>query len=129
MSTYAATKHAVEGYSESLDHEVRGFGIRVITVEPGFTRTNLGHDNSGPERPLLEYEALRQRVTARVSTNIEHGADPDSVAQVVTHAAIDPSPRLRYAVGREARLLRFLRSIAPAALVDQGVRKTFGVAS
>ena len=42
MSVYAATKHAVEGYSESLDHEVRNFGVRVIVVEPGFTRTNLG---------------------------------------------------------------------------------------
>src|SRR5207245_1399615 len=45
MSTYAATKHAVEGYSESLDHEVRDFGIRVIGVAPGFMRTNLSRNN------------------------------------------------------------------------------------
>ena len=44
MSVYAASKHAVEGYSESLDHEVRNFGVRVILVEPGFTRTNLGRE-------------------------------------------------------------------------------------
>src|SRR5204862_6279599 len=36
---YAATKHAVEGYSESLDHEVREFGVRVLLVEPAYTRT------------------------------------------------------------------------------------------
>src|SRR5262249_31133889 len=41
MSIYAASKHALEGYSESVDHEVRNFGVRVIVVEPGFTRTNL----------------------------------------------------------------------------------------
>jgi short-subunit dehydrogenase len=129
MSTYAATKHAVEGFSESLDHEVRGFGIRVIVVEPGFTRTNLGRHNGLPQRRLSEYDELRQRVTARVNESIGRGADPASVAEVVARAANEPNPRLRYPVGREAKLLRFLRSIAPAALVDQGVRKTFGVAS
>jgi NAD(P)-dependent dehydrogenase (short-subunit alcohol dehydrogenase family) len=41
MGIYAAAKHAIEGYSESLDHEVRQFGIRVSVVQPGFTRTSL----------------------------------------------------------------------------------------
>src|SRR5215216_5641578 len=36
---YAATKHAIEGYSESLDHEVREHGVRVLLVEPGYTNT------------------------------------------------------------------------------------------
>src|SRR5437763_9344685 len=36
---YAATKHAVEGYSESLDHELRTRGIRVSVVEPAYTKT------------------------------------------------------------------------------------------
>lgn len=41
MGLYAAAKHAVEGMSETLDHEVRQFGIRVSLVEPGFTKSNL----------------------------------------------------------------------------------------
>lgn len=41
MGLYSASKHAVEGMSETLDHEVRQFGIRVALVEPSFTRTNL----------------------------------------------------------------------------------------
>src|SRR5712671_5286667 len=45
MGIYAATKHAIEGYSESLDHEVRRFGIRVSMIEPGFTRTNLNQNS------------------------------------------------------------------------------------
>lgn len=49
---YAATKHAVEGYSESLDHEVRTLGIRVLLVEPGFTRIALDHNAPKPDRPL-----------------------------------------------------------------------------
>ncbi len=129
MSAYAATKHAVEGWSESLDHEVRSFGIRVIVIEPGFTRTNLGRQNSGAEKRLPEYDDARQRVIARVRDSIERGVDPAIVAEVVFRAASDATPRLRYPVGREAKLLRLLRSIAPAALVDQGVRKSFGVTS
>jgi len=129
MSTYAATKHAVEGYSESLDHEVRGFGVRVIVVEPAVTRTNLGRHNGNAHDRLAAYDIERERVIARIGDNIERGVDPAIVAKVVLRAATDVTPRLHYPVGREAKFLRLLRSIAPAALVDQGVRKSFGVAS
>lgn len=128
MSVYAATKHAVEGYSESLDHEVRGFGIRVIVVEPGFTRTNFGHDTANG-RGMAEYRSDRQRAAASIRQSIRDGADPKVVADVIVRAAEAANPALHYQAGRSARLLRVLRSVAPAALVDQGVRKTFGVAS
>ena len=41
FALYASTKHAIEGYSESLDHELRPFGIRVVLVEPAYTRTSF----------------------------------------------------------------------------------------
>ncbi|PYQ53037.1 MAG: short-chain dehydrogenase/reductase [Acidobacteria bacterium] len=128
MSVYAATKHAVEGYSESLDHEVRNFGVRVIVVEPGFTRTNLSRHN-GNGHPVSEYNMDRERAAASIEEHIKHGADPAAVADVVARAATARTPALHYQVGANARLLRVLRSIAPAGLVDRGVRKTFGVAS
>jgi len=128
MSAYAATKHAVEGYSESVDHEVRGFGIRVIVIEPGFTRTNLGSQN-GNGHPVSAYSMDRERAAASIREHIERGADPAAVADVVVRAATTSTPALHYQVGANARLLRVLRSIAPAALVDRGVRKTLGVAS
>jgi NAD(P)-dependent dehydrogenase (short-subunit alcohol dehydrogenase family) len=40
FALYSSTKHAVEGYSESIDHELRPFGIRVVLVEPAYTRTS-----------------------------------------------------------------------------------------
>ncbi len=127
MSVYAASKHAVEGFSESLDHEVRGFGVRVIVVEPNFTRTALGHHSRGTENPLPEYDNMRQRVLARITDYIEHGADPAVVAHVVARAVTDPTPRLRYPVGRQAKLLRMLRSVAPVPVFDKGIRKTYGL--
>lgn len=128
MSVYAATKHAVEGYSESLDHEVRNFGVRVIVVEPGFTRTSLGRHN-GNGYPVSAYSMDRERAATRIEEHIKHGADPKSVADVVARAATARTPAPRYQVGANARLLRVLRSIAPAAMVDRGVRRTFGVTS
>jgi len=127
MSIYAATKHAVEGYSESLDHEVRTFGVRVIVVEPGFTRTGLGHNTRAAQRVLAAYRDDRQRVSARLNDNIDHGADPAVVARIVAEAATAASPRLRYQAGREARLLRILRSIGPSSAMDKGIRKEFGL--
>lgn len=128
MSIYAATKHAVEGYSESLDHEVRNFGVRVIVVEPGFTQTNLGRHN-GKGYPVSEYSMDRERAAASIEQHIEHGADPAIVAGVVVRAATAHTPDLHYQAGANARLLRVLRSLAPAGLVDRGVRRTFGVTS
>src|SRR5207245_8210356 len=122
---YAATKHAVEGYSESLDHEVRNFGIRVVAVEPGFTRTNLGrHTQNGHH--ISEYRSDRERVAASIRENIARGADPSVIAQVVARAATASNPRLHYQAGPGARLLRILRSIAPVSVLDQGIRREFG---
>ena len=56
---YAATKHAIEGYSESLDHELRAFGIRVALVEPGYTRTPFEENKPKPDRSLSVYDAAR----------------------------------------------------------------------
>jgi NAD(P)-dependent dehydrogenase (short-subunit alcohol dehydrogenase family) len=127
MSIYAATKHAVEGYSESLDHEVRNFGVHVIAVEPGFTRTNLGRHGPTAQQMMSEYADDRERVLARVQGNIERGADPALIADVVARAATARAPALHYQAGPGARLLRILRSVAPSSVLDKGIRKEFGL--
>ena len=48
MAAYAASKHAVEGYSESLDHEVREHGVRALLVEPAITNTGFEANRRGP---------------------------------------------------------------------------------
>jgi len=126
LSAYAATKHAVEGYSESLDHEVRRFGVRVLVVEPGFTRTNISRENMA-SNTLPAYGDERTRVALRVRDSIERGVEPSVIAEVVVRAARAKHPRLHYQAGRGARLLRILRSIAPAAVLDNGIRKQFGL--
>src|SRR6185436_14824054 len=55
MALYAATKHAVAGYSESLDHELRTRGIRVSVIEPAYTRTHFEANLLQPDATLDEY--------------------------------------------------------------------------
>ncbi len=54
---YAATKHAIEGYSESLDHEVRGWGIRASVIEPAYTKTTFEANLLAPDAPLVRLPA------------------------------------------------------------------------
>jgi short-subunit dehydrogenase len=105
MGIYAAAKHAIEGYPESLDHEVRQFGIRVSVVQPGFTRTSLSQNSQLVHQALDEYSSDRGLALAAVVKNIANGARPDRVASVIIAALTDRTPRLRYPGGREAKLL------------------------
>ncbi|MGH9739047.1 MAG: oxidoreductase [Candidatus Acidiferrales bacterium] len=127
MGIYAASKHALEGYSESLDHEVRQFGIRVSIIEPGFTRTNLEQHGRLAGQLLSVYAPDRNSSLAAIKESITKGEDPARVASVVVKAIADRSPRLRYQAGREARILSLLKKLAPAQLLDRGIRKQFGL--
>jgi short-subunit dehydrogenase len=60
MAIYGATKHAVEGYAESVDHEVREYGVRVLLVEPAYTSTCFDANGVEPDSPLSVYAEKRQ---------------------------------------------------------------------
>jgi short-subunit dehydrogenase len=123
MATYAATKHAVEGFSESLDHELRTRGIRVSVVEPGYTNTQFEANAPEVDAKLDEYNIARKALSKITKAAIAAGDDPKVVANVVLKAANSKNPKLRYAAGKLACRLSFLRRFAPAALVDIGIRK------
>jgi NAD(P)-dependent dehydrogenase (short-subunit alcohol dehydrogenase family) len=122
---YCATKHALEGYSESLDHEVRQFGIRVSVIEPSFTRTNIAQNSQATANLLKAYNDGRNHVFKAIPENIAKGGTPLGVAEVVLRALTSQSPRPRYPVGREAKFLSSIRKFAPSSLFDKGLRKQF----
>ena len=123
MALYAATKHAIEGYSESLDHELRTRGIRVSVIEPAYTKTQFDANFVQPDSKLDEYREVRAALDKRLKEVIEAADEPGVVADVVLKAAVAARPKLRYAAGGLAHRLRMLRRFAPASLVDAGVRK------
>src|SRR4051812_13694684 len=120
---YSATKHAVEGYSESLDHELRTRGIRVCIVEPAYTKTQFDANFLAADAKLDEYREVRAALGNRLKQVIASAEEPGVVAEVVLKAAIAARPKLRYTAGGLASRLRLLRRFAPARLVDAGVRK------
>src|SRR5438067_8009542 len=99
---YAASKHAVEGYTETLDHEVRRFGVRALLVEPAYTRTKLNGNTKSAKISLDVYADERKRLTDAAQQNIERGDDPRLVAEAVWNGLTAKSPRLRYPVGKGA---------------------------
>ncbi|SHN17559.1 oxidoreductase [Roseibium suaedae] len=123
FALYAATKHAIEGYSQSLDHEVRTLGIRVALVEPAYTRTSFDENLIEPDHLLDSYDAARVRMAAVVSEEIKKGATPEIVAATILKAATDPDPKLRYPAGKLASRVSVLRRFVPAAAFDKSLRK------
>ena len=120
---YAATKHAVEGYSESLDHELRTRGIRVSVIEPAYTKTSFEANYLEPDARLDEYREAREGVNKRVNEVMATAEEPGMVADTVLKAATAAHPKLRYPAGKLANRLHVLRRFAPASLVDAGIRK------
>ncbi|MCC0804987.1 SDR family NAD(P)-dependent oxidoreductase [Methylobacterium sp. W2] len=124
---YSATKHAVEGYSESLDHELRSFGIRVSLVAPAFTRTELETNADKPDRTLSVYDTGRQAMIATWQNGIASGDPVEAVAEKVVAAATDQQPSIRYTPGKTAGRLRFMRRYVPEKAFDKSFRKQMGV--
>ena len=123
FALYAATKHAVEGYSQSLDHELRTLGIRVTLVEPAYTRTSFDGNLIKPDRSLDAYSAARADVTVALEDAIRKGDTPEIVAETIVRAATDAEPKLRYPAGKLARQVSVLRRFVPASAFDKSLRK------
>jgi len=122
MGIYAASKHAVEGYTETLDHEVRHFGVRAVLVQPFYTRSNINQNERTAQTHLEPYAVNRQRTHEAVANGVKRGDEPLIVAEAVWRAVTAKSPRLRYPVGKGVQLSR-LRRFAPASVFDRGIRK------
>ena len=126
MALYSATKHAVEGLSETLDHEVRQFGIRVALVEPSFTKTNLDLNAPQTVARITDYKKELDIVARAIQNNVQKAPQPDGVATTIVNAALG-SWKMRHTPKGEASLLAKLRRFMPAGPVEKGLRKTFGL--
>lgn len=123
MASYAATKHAVEGYSESVDHELREHGVRVLLVEPAFTSTSFEASSLAPDSPLPVYAAQRKIARDVLATALRTADDPDVVAKVIVAASTDSKPAPRYTAGSMAGRVSVLRRFVPSRTFDKQIRK------
>ncbi|KUN02737.1 oxidoreductase [Streptomyces canus] len=123
MALYVASKHAVEGYSESLDHEVREHGVRVLLVQPAYTKTSFEANAAQPDTPLPLYAERRRVFDEVIAAAMKAGDDPAVVAKVIVTAATDKKPKLRYTAGPLASRVSTARRLVPAGTFDKQIRK------
>jgi NAD(P)-dependent dehydrogenase (short-subunit alcohol dehydrogenase family) len=123
MALYAASKHALEGYSESLDHEIRSSGIRVVLVEPAYTRTSFEGNVYRADQQLGLYQSARTNAEGVMRDAMKVADSPELVAGAVVKASTAATPRRRYTAGRTARQVSLLRRFVPESAFDRSLRK------
>ena len=115
VSSYSASKHALEGWSESLRLEIHSLGIKVVLIEPGAFQTDIwtrgavmGANATKETSPNIQRSLrMRDRIQALPKR------DPIEVARLIASVAQDPNPKLRYLVGRDAKMQLALKRILP----------------
>jgi len=127
MGLYSASKHAIEGMSETLDHEVRNFGVRVVLVEPSYTKTNLDINAPQTASRIPAYDAERDIVSRGIVKNVNEAPGPEGVAATIVDAALGAWKMRRTPKG-QASLVAKLRRFMPAGPVDASLRKMVGLA-
>jgi short-subunit dehydrogenase len=124
VSTYCSTKFALEGFSESLYMELAPLGIQVVIIEPGIIKTERWSSNRGTAAGALNpdspYHVWFKQAEKESDALVEASTTtPEEVAQVVHRALSAAKPRLRYMVGRKAKLAVSLRRLLPGELFER----------
>ena len=98
QSPYVASKFALEGLSEGLAQELAPFGIRVVIVEPGVTKSAIFAKNIDVPNQSGAYDAAYRRMFQFYAAGIANATDPFEVGALIHHAVTTDSPQLRYSV-------------------------------
>lgn len=139
MSAYAASKYALEAFSDSLRREMQGWGLHVSIIEPGYMRTPLIEGLEHKHRDIwtvLDDDAKKrwgddffQNYIDALLKNpfVVNAENPTKVIKALRHAVISTAPQIRYRPGWQAKLLFLPLSLLPAWLADRFLTKAGGV--
>ncbi len=139
QAPYTASKWAFEGLSEELAFELAPFGIRVVIVEPGVTKSAIFAKNDAAPNASGAYDMHYRRLFAFYAAGVAQATDPFEVAEVIRHAVTTDDPRLRYSCAwGGAEIIDGRRAmsdedwVALGAITDddkyeEGFRAAFGV--
>lgn len=123
IGAYSASKFALEGYSEALWHELKLFNISVSLIEPGYYLTDVQINRqlaANSDSPDSYYRDYTRRMLDAAERRAERlNGDPEEVAALIERVVDTVKPRLRYAVGRDAVVMSFLRRILPFSRLAQ----------
>jgi NAD(P)-dependent dehydrogenase (short-subunit alcohol dehydrogenase family) len=117
LSPYIASKHAIEGWSESLRLEMQPFGVKVVLIEPGSYKTNIWSSGKQIAVESLQSNSPYQDYLQSIETYIAKGensfGDPLEVARKIAEIAEMEKPGMRYPVGRGVKTSIFLKVLLP----------------
>jgi NAD(P)-dependent dehydrogenase (short-subunit alcohol dehydrogenase family) len=129
LGAYAASKHGMEGLSESLRRELMLYRIDVIIIGPGSVATPIWDKAEQVDLSRYEntdYADATRRVQQYMIRNGRNGYPPEKVGEVVLHALTTPRPRVRYSVIPGTSWRRILQDLLPKRLVDRMIAKNLG---
>lgn len=121
---YHASKHALEGWSDCLRLELAPLGIDVVVIEPGVIRTNFWevmHEPMLARAQGTAYESMTQKVARATIKSYQegNGSSPEVIARLILKAVSTKRPRTRYAAGKWALPMMWLRKYAGDRLFDK----------
>jgi NAD(P)-dependent dehydrogenase (short-subunit alcohol dehydrogenase family) len=127
LSAYCASKYALEGWNESLRVETHSLGIHVSLVEPGIYDTDIWERNVVIAKAALDpaspNKERSQRFAEFIKQSAKHRKDAREVAKLIVSIAQDPNPKLRYLIGRDAKIQVWLKRIVPWRRYERIVAK------
>ena len=131
VSSYVASKFALEGWTETLRYEMAALGIKVAIVEPGSFETDIWTRNAKLTAKMSDAaspNAARQaRWQSRIEANAKNRANPQEVADLIARVVETPEPKLRYVIGRDARMALLMRKVLPAGVFERLMVKLSGL--
>lgn len=131
LGPYAASKHAMEGLTDSLRRELRPAGIEVSIIRPGPIATEIWERGNNKADELLErmpeaqehYGPAIASARAGAQERLKEAIPPKEVAEVVAHALTSDKPRTRYLVGPRTRLMALLATVLPDRWFDRLIER------
>lgn len=124
---YSASKHALEGYSESLFYELEPFNIRVALIEPGIFNSGISGSRLQPAQQIADYAATQARVTQVWEGYIANGSAPTSVAETALKIVEGKTRRLRHVVASLDTRTGIFSKALPEGIVQFIMRRWSGL--
>ena len=115
LSSYSASKFALEGWTEALRLELNALGIKVVLVEPGSFQTDIWTRNAEIAKKARNGSSPNRERGERMRDRVQnlHKKDPIVVARAIAGIAQDANPKLRYLVGNDARIQLWMKRVLP----------------
>jgi short-subunit dehydrogenase len=126
QSMYSASKYALEALSEAMRIEVKPFGVNVVLVEPGDTKTGFTDSrqfvNAGSDS--VYSKKFKKSINTMIKDEV-NGPSPESVAKVIARVVEMKNPPVRVVAGLQYKVFVFLKRLLPSRFVEYVISKLY----